>query len=253
MMSTSRKAITAAVVVLAACTSTSKTKTPVTTSGNEGASTSPAGTTAAARGEAMVRLVNALPTAPMVQVKSGDSALFANVKYKDVTEYREVGDKTADFKLVTSGQPTDKPAAENHEMLGNGGRYTVLALPEKDGSGASLKVMRDELTPDSGKAQVRVINAAPGVGEIDVVVGGAKDPLFNNVNFGNEAGFKTIEPATGSVTVRSADKHKRLVSVPNTKFEAGKSYTFVITGSPMSKVEAITFNDAVKPTEAANN
>jgi hypothetical protein len=225
----------------------------VTTSGDEGASTSPAGTTAAARGEAMVRLVNALPTAPMVQVQSGDSALFANVKYKDVTEYRQVGDKTADFKLVTGSQPTATPAAENHELLSNGGRYTVLALPEQDGSGANLKVMRDELTPGAGKAQVRVIHAAPGVGEIDVVLGGAKDPLFNNVNYGNEAGFKDIDPAAGAVTISSADKHKRLVSVPNAKFEAGKSYTIVVTGSPMSKVEAITFNDALTPSEPVNN
>jgi hypothetical protein len=164
-----------------------------------------------------------------------------------------VGDKTADFKLLPGTAATGTPAAENHELLSNGGRYTVLALPEQDGSGANLKVMRDELTPGAGKAQVRVIHAAPGVGEIDVVLGGAKDPLFNNVNYGNEAGFKDIDPAAGAVTISSADKHKRLVSVPNAKFEAGKSYTIVVTGSPMSKVEAITFNDALTPSEPVNN
>lgn len=252
-MSNSRLAITVAAGLLAAC-NPSKTRTPVTTTGNDGAATSPAGTTVAKRGEAMVRLVNALPTSPSVAVNSGDSALFANVKYKDVTEYRQVGDNTADFKLVTAPQAAGTtPAAENHELLSNGGRYTAIALPEKDGSGADLKIVRDELVPGAGKAQLRVIHAAPGVHELDVVLDGQKDALFSGINYSTEAGFKEIDPVAGTVEIRSADSHKRLVSLKDVKFEAGKSYTIVITGSPMSKVEAITFNDALTPGEPTNN
>lgn len=252
-MRTTRLAIAMAAGVLAAC-NPSKTRTPVTTTDKDGASTSPAGTTAAKQGEAMVRLVNALPTSPTVAVTSGDSSLFANVKYKDVTEYRQVGDKTADFKLTASTQPAGaQPVAENHELLSNGGRYTAIALPEKDGSGADLKVVRDELVPGSGKAQVRVIHAAPGVGEMDVMIQGRKDALFSGVNYSTEAGFKEIDPVAGTIEIRSADTHKRVVSLKDVKFETGKSYTIVITGSPMSKVEAITFNDALAPGGIANN
>lgn len=252
-MSNSRIAITLAAGLLAAC-NPSKTRAPVTTTGNDGSSTSPAGTAAAQRGEALVRLVNALPTEPTVAVNSGDSALFANVKYKMVTEYRQVGDNTADFKLVTGSQtPGTQPAAENHELLSNGGRYTAIALPEKDGSGANLKIVRDEIVPGSGKAQVRVIHAAPGVGEMDVVLNGRNDPLFSGINYSTEAGFKEIDPVAGSVEIRDAGSHKRLVALKDVKFEAGKSYTIVIAGSPMSKVEAITFNDALSPGQPVNN
>lgn len=252
-MRNSRLALTLAAGILAAC-NPSKTRSPVTTTGADGATTSPAGTTVAKQGEAMVRLVNALPTSPTVGVTSGDLALFSDVKYKDVTEYRQVGDKTADFKLTASSQPAGaEPAAENHELLSNGGRYTAIALPEKDGSGADLKVVRDELVPGSGKAQVRVIHAAPGVGEMDVFIDGQKDALFSGVNYSSEAGFKEIDPVAGTVEIRSADSHKRVVSLRNVKFETGKSYTIVIAGSPMSKVEAITFNDALTPGAPANN
>lgn len=236
-----------AAAAVAAC-NPSKTRAPVTTTGDAGSSTTPSGEAAAKRGEAMVRFVNALPSSPTVAVNSGDSALFANVKYKMVTEYRQVGDNTADFRLMTDqGKAAGEPAAENHEALSNGGRYTVVAFPEKDGSGANLKVVRDELVPEAGKARIRVFHAASGVGEIDVILSGQKDPLFNNVNYSSEAGFKDIDPVAGTLEVRSADKHTRLVSLKNTKFEAGKSYTIVLTGSPVGKVEAITFNDALTP------
>jgi hypothetical protein len=242
-----------AAVALAGC-NPSKTRAPVTTTDKSGSTTTPSGEVAAKRGQSMVRFVNALPGAPNVAMNSGDSALFANVKYKTVTEYRPVGDNTADFRLLTSAiKAGEKPAAENHEALSDGGRYTVVAYPEKDGSGANLKVVRDELVPDAGKARVRIFNVASGVGEVDVVLAGQKDPLFDDVNYSMEAGFKDIDPVSGNVEVQAADTHRRLVSLKNMKFEAGKSYTIVVSGSPVSKVEAITFNDAVTPGAPVNN
>lgn len=252
-MRIARMTLMVAAAALAGC-NPSKTRAPVTTTGNAGSSTSPSGEAAAKRGESMVRFVNALPTSPQVAVNSGDSALFANVKYKMVTEYRQIHDNTADFKLVTSAQTAgDKPAAENHEALSDGGRYTVVAYPEKDGSGANLKVVRDELVPEAGKARVRVFHVASGIGEIDVMLAGNKDPLFDDVNYSVEAGFKDIDPTAGTIEIRAAKDHRRLVSLKNMKFEAGRSYTIVVSGSPVSKVEAITFNDALTPGAPANN
>ncbi len=60
--------------------------------------------------------------------------------------------------------------------MSGGSHYTVVALP--DSKKAILKVLSDNLTPPSeGKAKVRVINAAPDAGDVDIFGPDKKDSL----------------------------------------------------------------------------
>jgi hypothetical protein len=73
---------------------------------------------------------------------------------------------------------------------------------------------------------------------------GQKEPLFDGVNFKAEAGWEEFDPASGTLVVRADNKDATLAALPNTKLEAGKSYTFVLVGTP-GKLELIKIEDAV--------
>ncbi len=223
----------------AAC-SAGRTERPVASDAAGNTSVSPSGTQAAAEGKSMVRLVNAIPTGPTINVMGDDRTLFTGVSYKTVTPYLEVTDNHVKFKLSPSS--ADTAIAANSEMMRDGGRYTIVALPDDNG-GARLRILTDNVVPDSGKAKVRVINAASGAKNVDVALQGQKDPLFKGVGYGSEAGYQEITPVTATVEIRRNNPDAHPVLIKNMHFEAGKSYSIVLSGSRSGSVEVITIED----------
>ncbi|MGH7509579.1 MAG: DUF4397 domain-containing protein [Gemmatimonadales bacterium] len=209
----------------------------------EGTSEAPAAAVAEEREVALVRVVNAIP-AGAVTILAGDSSAFAGVSYKSATEFREIPDDRFNFKLGSA----EDPLAENREILNSGGHYTIIAMPDEGGADKrNLRVLEDDLEPASAdKARVRVINAIPGDLEISVYVRGREEPLFEGINFKSEAGWDQIDPLAGTVEVRPEGKTSVLARLPDMKFEGGKSYTFVVAGTP-AKAEIIKIEDQVAP------
>jgi hypothetical protein len=219
----------------------SKTDRPVVTTKDGVESSSPAGTDAANRGKSLVRLVNALPSPKQFDVSGDDRTLFTAVEYKTVTDYEEIGGNLVTFRLRLAG--ADSVLADNSETLLDGNRYTIVALPNEHG-GVALRVVRDEVVPDSGKARLRVINAAPDIDDVDIAVQGQKDPLFTDVGYATEAGYKDIGPMTATIDIRRDTKSTHPVQVKNMRFEAGRAYTIVLTESKPGSIETIAFEDA---------
>jgi len=220
----------------------------VTTNAAGDTSASPAGTEVAGRDRSLVRIVNALPSKSRLDVGGGDRTVFAEVAYKSVTRYVEVGDNVVTFRLRQAG--ADSVLTENTETLTDGYRYTMVALPDAKG-GARLIILRDEVVPDAGKARLRVINAAPGVSDADVAVQGRKDALFENIPYAVEAGYKDLDPMTATIEIRREVKSGRTVLLKDMRLEAGKAYTIVLTGARPSDIETIIFDDTVTPGLAA--
>jgi Domain of unknown function (DUF4397) len=228
------------VLLAASCKSTRDTGA-VSSRTAEGTSNAPAAEVAEGRDVALVRVVNAIP-AGAVTILAGDSVTFPAVGYKKATEFREIPDDRFNFKLGSA----ENPLAENRENLDGGGHYTIIAMPDEGGADKrNLRVLDDGLKPVSAdKARVRVINAVPGDLEISVFVRGRADPLFDGINFKSEAGWNEIDLIAGTLEVRPEGKKNVLASLPNAKFEGGKSYTFVIAGTP-GKPEIIKIEDEV--------
>jgi hypothetical protein len=226
----------------AACTG-NRTKEPVVTTTGDKTAVSEAGTTAAKRGKSLVRVVNAIPGDRAIDITADDRTVFFEVGYKTVTPYTEIGDNVVKFQLRPSGAL--EATANNTETLMNGNRYTIIALPDKDG-GAKLGVVKDDVVPDQGKARLRVFHAAPGLAEVDVMLEGQKDPVFDNVGFGSEAGFKDLDPTTATVVVRRDNPPLNVLRLQKVHLEAGKAYTLIVTGAALTSLATITITDAIR-------
>lgn len=85
----------------------------------------------------------------------------------------------------------------------DGNYYTAVLTPEKDGKGLKLNVYSDILAVPSGdKTKLRVINASPDVGDIDIYVKGRKKAFFSGVGFALANGYDEFEPVTGALEAR---------------------------------------------------
>src|SRR5215475_3114566 len=213
--------IATALLWMVACTSESQRTEPVTTTTEKGASTAPPAKEAEKANKALVRVVNALPGTAPVDAFIGDTKEFSNVAYKAVTPYKETPDVQKQFVIRPAGKDSAQPLAQNTEGISGGDHYTAIAMPASDGQ-PTLKVVPDKLTPPpSGKASVRVINASPDAGEVDVFVKGNEDELFGGVDPDSVTDYKEIDPMTGSFEVRPEGKSNVLLTVPAFRVEAG--------------------------------
>src|SRR4029079_12858782 len=131
-------------------------------------------------------------------VSGDDRTLFSAISYKKVTPYVEVKDNRVTFRLFPAAK--DSAITDNSEMMSDGNRYTIVALPDDKG-GATMRILRDEVVPDSGKSHISVINDAPGVKDADAALQGQKDPLCADVDYKSEAGYKDITPITATVEI----------------------------------------------------
>jgi len=245
---------TACLLAAVGCGGGAQTDKPVATTTSRGTTTSPSGDATDARGTSQVRLVSALPAAQRLDLASDDKVVFSSVPYKTVTPYKELTDNAAKFSIRSPGASTSS-LADNNEAMADGHRYTLVALPDEKGKGAQLKAFRDEVVPDAGKAKVRVIHAAPNFGEVDVTIGGKKDALFEDIDFGHEAGYKEIDPQSGTLQIRrDGGEYKnapKIVDVGRMQFEAGRAYTLVVAGTNPAKPDLIKFVD--EPTGASTS
>jgi len=233
-----------ATLVLLSATACKNDDAAIKTTSDGGVNVSASASSAEARGHSMVRIVNVGNTGNDVALQLDNLTLFDNVKTASVTDYREVSAKMAAFSARRVGTTEQTPLATNEEMLMDGNRYTVFLIAE-DVAKNALRVVKDEIIPDSGKARIRVLHAAPGGPELDVSIANAKDKLFSGVNFKSEAGFKDLVPATVVLEVRAKDEPKLLLRLPPLDLKRATATTVVITGS--SKLSYFSFTDAMLP------
>lgn len=218
-----------AVALTAGCNENRETGAVTSRSGGE-TTRAPGAEAVEERDHALIRAVNAIPGQAAVTIYAGDSAAFRDVGYRSATGYQEIPDNLFNFQLKPGG-PGTEAAAQNRENLQDGGHYTVVALPSEDPNDQNLRVLDDDLKPvTDGKARVRFINGLAGDTDVDLYVRSHKDPIFDGVNFKTEAGWKEVDPVSGTLVARPDNKQTTLASLANTNLEPGKSYTFVLVG-----------------------
>jgi len=217
-------------LLVAACSSEPKQTQSVTTRTDSGASTAPPAQEVQRRNNALVRVINANPESSGFDIFVDDQKVFDSVSFKAVTPYKELAGDRHTFRLRRAGQDTSQPLVENSESLSSGKHYTVTVMPDTNDK-MTLAVFADDLgTPPADKAVVRVINASPDVGEVDVVNKQKNDKIFSGVNSTHETRYVNLDPMKTTIEVRQEGQDKPVVSLSNANFEKGRYYTIVIAG-----------------------
>ncbi len=232
----------AATALLAACRDAQTGKNVATQTSGGDVSTSMSGDSADKRGMALVRVVSAVPGKALV-VRADPEHLLAEAGYKQVTDYKPIDRNWVTFEVSTTGDSAFKPLATNREMLTDGYRYTLVVMTDSGAKGFETRVLRDEISDDTSKAFLRVIHAARGIDEVNIVERGG-DTLLDGVDFAMEGGYRALTPWTGTLEVRSEDGKRLLHMIPNLSLKPGHSCTIVLTRGAGGKLESFRFDDS---------
>jgi len=223
--------VAAAALLMWGCSNEANRNEPLMTTTEGTISTASPAAEAEKRGNALIRVVHAVPDAGETDVFADETKTFEGVSYKSVTPYKEVSEERHNFRVAMAGNKSAQPLAENSENLSKGYHYTAVVLPGEKDEAPTLQIISDDITPPSvGKAKVRVIHASPDAGEIDLHATGKDRALFDGLNFQTTASYTEVDPMIVTLEVRPEGRKTALLMVPNAKFEAGKIYTIIVTG-----------------------
>ncbi len=227
------------IFALGACQKDSR---PVSTTSQDGASLSAPADSAQARGNALVRVVNAVAGGKTISAQVSGSTLFSEVMQGAVSDYIEIGPDLSTFSVNIPGGTEVYTVATQDQMLRTGTRYTIFLIAE-DASNRVLRIVRDDVVPEIGKAKIRVLHAAPGGPDLDVMATNGMINLFSKVSFKSEAGYTDVSPAKVDLEFRDTDGGRVLLRVPELDLQPGTAMTIVVIGG--STLQYIVFTDVL--------
>lgn len=201
---------------------------------------------------ALVRVLHAVPGGKPLDVFVGDHVAFASVKYKAVTDYQPLEATRALLRFRLAGEDTSIPLLEGSTVLAVHEHYTLVIMSGGDGKRLQLDILNDDVDPPAtGKTRIRVVNAAPEVDKLKVVLGARKDAIATGVEARSATGYSEIDPLSGTLELRDESLKRTLAKLPDWHLDPGKSYTLYVLGRSTGQpgIEPFIIQDEV-PTAA---
>jgi Domain of unknown function (DUF4397) len=193
--------------------------------------------------QALIRLVHLAPGAPNADVYVDGARTMAAVPFKTASKYHRMPASAHTLTIRPAGSTASSaPAASARVTVLPGAAYTVVLLgaPQQ----LQVRIAKDDFSaPPSGKAKLRIVNAAPQSPPLDIGVAGGPT-LFRNVTFGMISDFVTIQAGRFSLEVRAAGSSTVLFTQGASRLPAGAIITVAGTITSAGKIEMLPILDA---------
>jgi hypothetical protein len=194
------------------------------------------GPAASAFGDAKVRFVHAVPGADDVRVEATTGGVTQRigrgVGFGEVGRYEDVPAGQVEFELLEADGP---PITGAEEQLRNRAHYTVVAMRNKP-----LVVLRDGRA-EGGTARIRVVNAAPELGAVDVKLGDRT--IADGTGFGDISGYTGVGPGAYALSVMNPQDGSTLASRGAVTLSAGTSSTAFVVGTAGEPIDVVVAGD----------
>lgn len=185
------------------------------------------------RSKAQLRLVNASAEYAALDLVVDDTLRQSSVAYAATDAYVEIDPDETDTEVFRSG--TSTALVSSTPALAAGDRYTLVAY---GGEGALAAVLLDDNAEaaDDGEARVRVLNAAPEAGDVDVYLTAEDADLADaealqpGAVAGEVGAFVIVDATTWRLRITGAgDREDLRLDVSGIALASGQVVTVVVT------------------------
>lgn len=195
---------------------------------------------------ARLRAVDAATNAGTTNLLVNSSGSYGDQTYFNASQYFYISTGSSAFSALANTQTsTAETAATSNHNLSKDQFYTAYLVGRPDvapGTGTDTHYLQVHVTQDNkpsigaGQAAIRVLDAAPDAGAVDVLVNGAAPaPSFTDLTFMNPgdtfvtAPYTLVSAGTLSVTVNVTGTSTAVIPATNISVQAGKAYTILVT------------------------
>jgi hypothetical protein len=197
--------------------------------------------------DACVRVLNASPDSPAVDVYVNDTLLVENLAFGENTIHAALpGGDDRNIKVVPTGSTLDDAPIDEGANLDAGTAYTLVIRGNWDDPG--LGVSEDDISPlPANQSRLAIIHAAPDSPDFDVVITDG-DTLFEGVGYEDETDDGVLDSGTYDLQFKDGDTV--LARLENVELVPGWAYYLVAIGSTEDNTfEVITLGVPATPIE----
>jgi uncharacterized protein DUF4397 len=150
-------------------------------------------------GDAKMRIVNAFPEAAAIDVTVAGTSIAKSLPFQGLTPYNSISGGSQTFTVSVSGTPTTL-VNTTYNTSGNN-NYTYVVFGPNTAVGAVLANDASS-DPGSGFFSIRIINAAAGVGAVDIYLSApgaditATAPAVSGVAYGVISAYTAVAIGT---------------------------------------------------------
>ena len=184
-----------------------------------------------------VRVLNASPDAPAVDIYINGGLIFKNIKFNDFTEYVQLSMGQYKMEVYTVGQ-MDKPVLTQNIQVPQKQVITIAAagnfedlqlIPYIEGNADGLAM---------NQSRVRVIHLSPDAPEVDVLING--QIVFNNIGFMDATDYIKVVSGTYNIVVNLAGTNDTILTF-SLQLNSQKVYTVYVVGNPpnLSEIQSL--------------
>jgi Domain of unknown function (DUF4397) len=186
---------------------------------------------------AQIRVIDASPDAPAIDVYQNSQASLYNVGFGTVSTYLPIAPGTYTHTAFTAG--TQQQLAQIRGILGAGSQYTLLT--GNVAANLQMALLKDQAFPaPSGQVALRFLGQATRSGPVDIYLKPAglslsgAAPIATGVNFGTNTGYIAAPSGTYSIVAYPTGTTPR---------SAAPFFTGIQTTYPATSVRTILLLD----------
>jgi len=177
----------------------------------------------AAAGSTRLRVINLIPDAATMSLTLGSGApLVSGLPYQGLTEYLDVASGTLEFKVSVDGGATTLIDVNN--TLAPGVDFTYIVYGPVEAVHSSVVLDTSSLFPDGGTFDLRIINVATNVTEVDIYLTApgvdlsATAPTVRDAVFGTGTAFTVVNTSTYELRITRTGTKDVIFDAPIVNF-----------------------------------
>jgi len=186
-------------------------------------------------GNTRFRLMNAVPDESSLNVLVDSSSVSSNLAYATSTGY--LSEKSGSHQIGIEPSGSSTTLLQQSISLGSGSDTTVISY-NFSSSIANLVLTDNNSAPASGDFKIRLVNASPNLGPVDVYIVTPGTPLstvsptLSNLGFGATATYQSLAAGNFEIELTSVGQKFAAVDTGTLTFTSGQVRTFVGLNNP---------------------
>jgi len=184
--------------------------------------------------EANIKMINASPGSPGLDLHINGKLVAQNVQYADSTTYDSTSPGTYATQVTETGQT--KALFNFIATLSPSRYYTVFSVGNY--SSLKLSIVEDKFFRDTTVAKVRFFNFVPNGDTVDVLIRTSHDTLYtfpkrrfnDQDSTANLQVFTSMRADTCNILIRKSRDSSKLYTTGNILFPKGTFHTFYFQG-----------------------
>ncbi len=180
-----------------------------------------------------LRVIHAVPGAPAAKVSIGNTALFDNIEFQQVSAFKALPQQDDQTIKITLADGRTLQTKEQFSFDNDDNQYTILIAPDDSGPNPKVVVLEDDTEDvDGDETEITLINASPSHKSASISLDDNK--LEGGVDYGDSQD-EDVRPGTYELRVTESSGDTPIAR-RNVTLTGGTAVTVVVMGQDAVKV-----------------